>query len=127
MTEKRSNDQKSKKGSKEQKSAKIYQLNEYTMKNKEDLITYILLAIGIIVLFFNPLIGGLILGIIVGYYFSAKIIDIISHGKKLYNSPKIETVVLAVALLGLLIVIPSFILGTLVIAAAKEGWGKGRR
>src|ERR1700758_3069298 len=54
-------------------------LFKYAKSNTKDTIAYIILIIGIILFFFMPPYGGLLIGLIVGLYFSDEIMYVITH------------------------------------------------
>ncbi len=57
----------------EVKTTALGGLIEFFQANLGDTIAYIVLAIGLILCFFHPMIGGLLVGFIMGLYFSKKV------------------------------------------------------
>lgn len=96
----------------------------FAKSNKEQAIAYILLALGLLLLlFFNNLnlLGGLIIGVVAGYYFSSEIIYYISNiGQVVGGQNQLRYVVLTAVLLGLFIAAPGIFIGALVAAAFKK-------
>lgn len=56
-------------------------LLEYFKQHSRETISYILLILGIVLLFFHPLYGGLLVGIVAGIYFGDEIVDYIKKWK----------------------------------------------
>lgn len=53
-------------------------LNKAT-ENTRDTISYIILIIGIVLMFFSPLYGGALVGLVAGFYFSSEILSFWKH------------------------------------------------
>lgn len=94
----------------------------YATSNKEQTITYILLILGLLILLFiNALFGGLMLGMVAGYYFSSEIIHYIRNIGQVVEGPdQPRYIVLAALLLGLLILAPGIFIGAIIIATFKQ-------
>lgn len=96
----------------------------YVASNKEQTITYILLVLGLLILLFaNPLFGGLIIGMVGGYYFAEEIVYYIRNlGQIVENKhqDQMRYVVSAALLLGLLIAAPGIFIGAIVVAIFKQ-------
>lgn len=103
-------------------SKQVDDLYNYAVGNKEKTITYVLLALGLIILLFvNDLIGGLIIGLLAGYYYSREIVYFIRHLPRFFEGQdQVRYIVLAILLVGLLIEAPGIILGAAVLAAFKQ-------
>lgn len=97
------------------------ELYTYVASNKEQTITYTLLALGIIFLFINSLLGGLIVGGIAGYYFSESVVYYIRNLNKLYDgNDQLRYIVLTGLIIGLIIAAPGIFIGAVVVAVFKE-------
>lgn len=59
------------------KNEKIDALYHYAQENTRDTIAYIVLIVGILLIFFKPFWGGLLVGIVVGIYFYNEILAIL--------------------------------------------------
>ena len=94
----------------------------FAKKNKEQTIAYILLALGLLfLLFFNNLLGGLLIGMVAGYYFSCEIIHYIRNiGQIIGGQDKLRYVILTALLLGLFIAAPGIFIGAFIVAAFKN-------
>lgn len=97
------------------KDERVGNLFSYAKANTKDTIAYILLIIGLILLFFHPHYGGFLIGIIAGLYFSEETIFIATHFNELINEQGlVRVLVLAALLVGLFIMAPAIFLGTIV-------------
>lgn len=59
------------------KNENIDAMYQYAQENTRDTIAYIVLIIGILLIFFKPFWGGLLVGIVVGIYFYNEILAIV--------------------------------------------------
>jgi uncharacterized membrane protein (UPF0136 family) len=101
------------------KDERMESLFSYAKGNTRDTIAYILLIIGIILLFFQPHYGGLLIGIIAGLYFSGEIIFIASHLNELIDEQgMVRVLVLAALLVGFFIMAPTIFFGAAIGAIA---------
>lgn len=91
---------------------------DFTKSNTMDTIAYIILFVGIVLLFFQEFWGGLIIGAVGGFYFADPIIHWIrTFQEYLEQEGLLKVVILFFVALGFLIVAPAFFLG----AAAAIG------
>lgn len=61
------------------KSENIDNLIQYAQNNVQDTIAYALMAIGIIWTFFHGFYGGILIGLVAGFYFSKEIVKLIKN------------------------------------------------
>jgi hypothetical protein len=102
-------------------SEKVNEFYSYARSHKQDVITYILLALGLILVFPYPIIGGLILGAVAGYHFSHHFYVFIHSLRELFEQQdRVRLIVLIGSLIGLFILAPGFIIGALLIVAFKQ-------
>lgn len=94
----------------------------HVKSNQEQVIAYILLAFGLVfLLFVNNLLGGLIIGMVAGYYFAFEIIYYIRNiGQIAGGQSQLRYVVLTALLLGLFIAAPGIFIGALIVASFKN-------
>lgn len=94
----------------------------YMASNREQAITYILLVLGILLIIFtNGLLGGLIIGMVAGYYFDQEIIYYIRNlGQIAGGQNQIRYIVLAALALGLFIAAPGIFIGAIIVATFKQ-------
>lgn len=94
----------------------------YLTTHREHTIIYLLLIIGLLVILFtNNLIGGLIIGMVAGYYFASEIIYFVRNlGQILGGQDQLRYAVLAALAIGLFIEAPGILIGAIVVAAFKQ-------
>jgi len=87
----------------------------------EQYIGYIVLILGLIILFFHQFIGGLLIGIVAGYFFSKEIVPYLRSLQHLFREPiRTQNVILTGTLLGVLICAPGIIIGAFIVAVLKQ-------
>ncbi len=87
----------------------------FAKSNTKDTLAYILLIIGIILMFFEPQWGGLLIGLITGLYFSDEIIYIVKNFNGLIEEQGlVRILVLAALFVTVFILLPFLFLGMLV-------------
>lgn len=91
---------------------------KYASSNREHMIAYGLLLIGLfILLFFHSLIGGVIIGGVAGYYFSSDIVYYLRHCTQVgVGKDQVRFFILAALLLGFLIAAPGIFIGAVIVA-----------
>lgn len=94
----------------------------YACCNREQTITYIVLALGIILLLTDFwFIGGLIVGGVVGYHFSMEVIDFLRNIRQIFEGPdRLRYIVLTGLLIGFLITSPGIVIGIILVALIKH-------
>lgn len=94
----------------------------YSASNPETMVTYILLVLGLLILLFiSNIFGGLIIGMVAGYYFSSEIIGYLRNLTQIADGKnQFLFIVLAAVLLGLLIAAPGIFIGAVIVAAFKQ-------
>ncbi|MDP1836061.1 MAG: hypothetical protein Q8K75_09080 [Chlamydiales bacterium] len=81
---------------------------------RRDTMAYIIMAVGLVILPWLPLWGGAIVGIVFGVYFSEEMLKRIkSFRQYLEKEGQAKTIVLGGAILALLLVIPTLVLGAI--------------
>lgn len=103
-------------------SQKVEELYENKTSNKEQTIAYILLALGLFfLLFFNNLFGGLLIGMVAGYYFASEIVYYIRNiNQVIRGQDQVRYVVLTALVLGFFIAAPGIFIGAAIVAAFKH-------
>ncbi len=103
-------------------SKKTDDFYQYAASHKEHTIAYVLLALGLLfLLFFNNLLGGLIIGMVAGYYFAPEIIYYLRNISQVAGGQdQLRYVVLTAILLGLFIAAPGIFLGAIIVATFKQ-------
>lgn len=91
---------------------RVESLFSYAKSNTKDTIAYILLIVGIILLFFEAQYGGFIIGLIGGLYFSDEIIYIAKHFNDLIEEQGlVRVLVLAAVIVAFFISAPFIFFG----------------
>lgn len=100
---------------------KLGDIVNYATANTRDTISYVILIIGIVMLFFQPLYGGTLIGIIAGFYFSSEAIALFQNLNALIDEQGIVKCLIGGGLLvGLFICAPAIFVGFLVAVAIRQ-------
>lgn len=100
---------------------RVGEFYDLAKQNKERALTYALIILGLIILFFNNLVGGLIIGMVAGYYFAPEITSYIRNLSHIISGhDNLRYVALTGLLLGLLIAAPGIFIGAAIVAAFKQ-------
>ncbi|HRD56310.1 MAG TPA: hypothetical protein PLC42_07950 [Parachlamydiaceae bacterium] len=100
---------------------RIEGLFSYAKSNTKDTVAYILLIIGIILLFFQPHWGAFLIGLIAGLYFSEEIVYIIQHFNDFIEEQGlVRVLVLGALAVSFFIMAPFIFFGALAGAFAKK-------
>lgn len=106
--------------SKQPSKEKMGDLYQYAKGNPRDIFAYALMIIGIILLFFQPIYGGLLIGLVVGSYFFK---EITAFAKELESFVEregfVRSLVLGSALLAFFISLPSIFIGAALVVGIK--------
>ncbi len=107
--------------SEERNAKRLDTLYGHGTPTQEQIIVYIILVIGLIAVFINPLVGGLIIGAVVGYHFSSDIIYFLRNVGKLFNNyDPLSYIIIAALLIGVFVVAPGFFIGAVIVALIKH-------
>jgi hypothetical protein len=102
-------------------NAQFGKVYDYAKSNNRDTIAYILLVVGLFLLFFEPWFGGILIGIIFGLYFSQEITDVIVNHVEIIDKLGIaRSMVLAFVLLVFLISAPFVFIGAALAVCLKR-------
>lgn len=103
------------------KKENIESLVGYAKSNTRDTIAYILMILGLVILFFHPIYGGLLIGIITGFYFSSEILAIVKNlNDFIEQQGMVRSLILGGAALGFFILAPGIYIGIAVIIGIKQ-------
>lgn len=108
---------------KQNSKAKIEDLYDYAKHNKRDTAAYVVMILGLILMFFHPvsLFGGILVGLIVGLYFSNEFTSLIKNRKQfIYEKGTVRSLVLAGTALAFLIAAPGIFIGAAITTALKQ-------
>lgn len=102
--------------------------NDFSFKNEhfplhvgtKDLVAYILLILGIVLLFFQPIYGGLLIGIVGGVYFSNEIIEVLKRLTTLIEEQGItRSLILGGLVLAFFICAPAIFVGAALVVCLR--------
>jgi hypothetical protein len=92
----------------------------YASSNKRDTLAYAMLVLGIILLFFRPFIGELLIGAVLGVYFAEDIYAIWKNlDERIEREGMARSLTLAAVFLALFIAAPGIFLGALIVLGIK--------
>ena len=102
------------------KSENIDNLMSYAKTHIQDTVAYILLVLGIIWIFFNSFYGGILVGLIAGFYFAQEVLEIInSFDRFLDKKGMAKNLILSGTLLALFILAPGIFIGAAIMIGVK--------
>lgn len=93
----------------------------YAAANTRDTISYVILIIGIVSLFFYPFYGGSLIGLIAGFYFSAEVLSFLQNFNAFVDEQGIvKSLIGGGLLLGLFISAPAIFIGISIAVAIRQ-------
>jgi len=102
------------------KNEKIETLFSYAKSNTMDTIAYVLLILGIVFLFFREFYGGVMIGLVVGVYFSNEIISLVKDcNGYIEKQGMVKSLIVGGTLLALFISAPGIFIGAAIAAGLK--------
>lgn len=100
------------------KSDKVDSVVSYAQEHTIDTIAYVILLIGLIWMFTNPFVGAGIVGLVIGYYFSKELVDLVKGANsKIEEHGLAKSIVFAGAALLLLWNLPGLVIGAAIAAS----------
>lgn len=100
---------------------KLESLVGHATANTRDTVSYVILIIGIILLFFHSFYGGTLIGLVAGFYFSSEIMAVIRHLNALIEEQGVvKSLIAGGALLGLFVSAPAIFIGVAVAVAVRQ-------
>lgn len=100
---------------------KLSHLSSFATSNTRDSIAYVILIIGIILLFFHPFYGGILIGIIAGFYFSSELLALLQSINSLIDEQGIvRSLIAGGLLLGLFVSASSIFVGMAIAVVARQ-------
>lgn len=95
-------------------------LVNYAKENTRDTIAYCLLVLGLVLLFFQPFWGELLIGIVAGFYFSDEIIAFFRDLERSVNREgMVRSIVFCGVAITLFIMAPMVFVGAAIVAGLK--------
>ncbi|CCB91643.1 putative membrane protein [Waddlia chondrophila 2032/99] len=102
------------------KNKNIESILEYARNNTKDTVAFVLLIIGILWMLGQPFNGGILVGLVVGFYFSKEFISYVKDfNSHLEEQGLAKTVILGGGALALFFLAPGIFIGVAVMAALK--------
>lgn len=100
---------------------KLENIVNYATSNTRDTLSYVVLIVGIILLFFSSFYGGLLVGLVVGFYFSSEIMAVVKNANALIEEQGVVKSLIAGGLLiALFISAPWMLIGAALAVAARQ-------
>src|ERR1700733_6065824 len=104
------------------KNEKVEEIYNYATNNIRDTIAYVLMATGLILMFFEPpWYGSTLVGVIFGLYFGPDIYSFIKNNQKFMDSQgTVRTLILGGLILGFFIAAPFIFIGAAVAVVLRQ-------
>jgi hypothetical protein len=103
------------------KDQKIESLVSYAKANTQDTIAYVLLFLGIVWIFLNSFYGGILVGLVAGYYYGSDILTYVKHANQTINDMGIpRALVLGLTLVAFFILAPGIFIGAAIAAGIRR-------
>lgn len=97
------------------------EIYEYLRGNTRDTIAYVLLVLGILLIYFEPIYGGLLVGIVAGIYFGEEIVKFIKDWKFFIDKEGIpRSLIVAGVIFAFFISAPAIFLGAFIALLVKQ-------
>lgn len=102
------------------KNKNVDSLLTYAKNNTQDTVAFILLIVGILWMLAQPFNGGVLVGLVVGFYFSRELIKFVK-GYNTYMEEKgyAKAIILAGGALALFVLAPGIFIGVAIMTALK--------
>lgn len=108
-------------GNKEPQKFNSNNIVDFIKSHSRDSIALGLLILGIILILFLPLYGGVLVGIVAGIYFGDRLVDFITHFKAPFGSDQLtHNLIVAGIALAFLISAPAIFLGAAIAIGIKQ-------
>lgn len=102
------------------KNEKMETLYTYATANTFDTVAYVLLVLGILWMLFNSFYGGILVGVVVGFYFSKELVDLVlNFNQTIEQLGMVRSLILGGTALAFFISAPGIFFGAVATAALK--------
>lgn len=102
------------------KNEKFDGLINYARDNVRDTVAYVVLIVGLILLFFQPFYGGILIGLVVGLFFTSEITALSRNVNEIIEKEgMVRSLILGALLLAVFISAPAIVIGTAVAVALR--------
>jgi hypothetical protein len=94
---------------------------DFFKSNTKDAIAYLLLIVGLVLLFFQPFFGGILIGLVAGLYYGQEIDYLLKNGNDFIETQgMVRSIVLGITFLALFISSPGIFIGAALSLALKH-------
>lgn len=102
------------------KNEKLDGLVSYARDNVRDTVAYIVLIVGLILLFFQPFYGGMLIGLVVGLFFTSEINALFRNVNEIIEKEgMVRSLILGALVLAVFISAPAILIGIAVAVALR--------
>lgn len=102
------------------KNDKMEDFISYAKENTRDVVAYVLMILGLLLMFFQPIYGGLLIGLVVGAYFSSEILTLLKNYESLIDEyGLVKSLIIAGLLVAFLISAPAIFLGAFIVVGLR--------
>lgn len=103
------------------KNEKFEDLYGFARNNTRDTIAYILMIIGIVLLLFHPFYGGLLIGLLGGFYFASEIVHLFQNAAHVIDDyGLVRSLMAGGVVVGFFICAPAIFIGIAIAVALKQ-------
>lgn len=103
------------------RNEKIDGIMSYASSNTRDILAYILMIVGIVLLFTHSFYGGLVIGLILGLYFTKEVAEIFSSlNEFIENQGMVRSLILGGFVLALFVSAPAIFIGIAIAIAVRQ-------
>jgi hypothetical protein len=103
------------------KDQKIENLITYAKNNTQDTIAYILMLFGIIWIFINSFYGGILVGLVTGWYYGTDIVAYVKNANQMIDELGVpRALVLGLTLVAFFVLAPGIFIGAAITSAIKQ-------
>ena len=93
---------------------------KYAKTHVQDTVAYVLMLVGIIWMFFHEFYGGVLIGLVVGFYFFKEILNVIKSFRDFVSDQGLaKSIILGGTLFAIFIIAPGIVIGTAIMVGLK--------
>ncbi len=103
------------------KDEKIENIVTYVKNNTGDTVAYVLMLLGIVWIFLNSFYGGILVGLVAGFYYGTEIVAYVKHANETIDQMGIpRALILGLTLVAFFILAPGIFIGAAISAGIKH-------
>ncbi len=103
------------------KNQKLEEIYGYASNNTRDTIAYVLMIIGIVLLLFHPFYGGILIGLLGGFYFANELLRLVQNASHIIDEQgMVRSLIAGGVFVGLFISAPAIFIGMAIAVAMKQ-------